>query len=176
MKKTIILISFIFINQHCFSQVESKNDTIKKNEYYNPIENTTYKTEGEFKTYQNGKAIDSIPKGIKETKLEKVVLLNSDSEMKESTSFEDITLIMDKSKIIFEELFINSTKSGKIMVQFELLKRKKNEIQFAVKDDLDLEIMKEFEKRMLKEEFPKSKKNPIKIQLIFKVNSFDDEK
>ena len=59
------------------------------------------------------------------------------------------------------------------MVQFEL-KKDKNEIQFAVKDELDLEIMKEFEKRVNNEVYPNSKKNPIKIQLTYKVNSFND--
>ncbi len=57
------------------------------------------------------------------------------------------------------------------MVQFEL-NEKNNDILFAVKD-LDLEIMKEFEKRINSEKYPNSKKDSIKLQLIFKVNSFD---
>jgi hypothetical protein len=123
--------------------------------------------------YQNGKEIDSISKGIKETKLEKVVLLSSDKELKENSSIEDIKTIIDKTNNIFEELFKNSDKSGKIMVHFEL-KKKKNEIQFAVKDNLDLEKMKEFEKRINSQKFPNSKKDSIKIQLIYKVNSYSD--
>jgi hypothetical protein len=123
--------------------------------------------------YQNGKEIDSISKGIKETKLEKVVLLSSDKELKENSSIEDIKTIIDKTNNIFEELFKNSDKSGKIMVHFEL-KKKKNEIQFAVKDNLDLEKMKEFEKRIKIQKFPNSKKDSIKIQLIYKVNSYSD--
>lgn len=135
------------------------------------IENKT--SEPNFKKYQNGKEIDSISKGIKETKLEKVVLLSSDKELKENSSFEDIETIIDKTNIIFEELFKNSDKSGKMMVQFEI-KKKGNEIQFAVKEDLDLEIMKEFEKRVNKEKFPNSKKDSIKLQLLYKVNSYND--
>lgn len=59
------------------------------------------------------------------------------------------------------------------MVQFEL-GEKKNEIQFAVKDDLDLELMKEFEKQVNKEKYPHTKKDTIKFQLIYKVNSYND--
>lgn len=130
-------------------------------------------SEPNFKKYQNGKEIDSISKGIKETKLEKVVLLSSDEELKENSSLEDIKTIMDITNSIFDELFKNSNSSGKIMVQFEI-KEKSNEIQFAVKDDLDLEIMKEFEKRVNTEKYPNSKKDSIKLQLIYKVNSYND--
>jgi hypothetical protein len=130
-------------------------------------------SEPNFKKYQNGKEIDSISKGIKETKLEKVVLLSTDEELKENSSLEDIKTIMDKTNSIFDELFKNSNSSGKIMVQFEI-KEKSNEIQFAVKDDLDLEIMKEFEKRLNTEKYPNSKKDSIKLQLIYKVNSYND--
>ncbi len=59
------------------------------------------------------------------------------------------------------------------MVQFEI-KEKSIEIQFAVKDDLDLEIMKEFEKKVNNEKYPNSKKDSIKLQLIYKVNSYND--
>jgi len=34
--------------------------------------------------------------------------------------------------------------------------------------------MKEFEKRVLNEKYPNSKKNPIKLQLIYKVYSLND--
>ena len=124
------------------------------------------------KQYQNGEEIDSISKGSKETKLEKVVLISSDEEINKNSSVDDINLIIDKTNQIFEELFKNSLKPGKIMIQFELNK-KNNNILFAVKD-LDLEIMKEFEKRINNEKYPNSKKDPIKLQLIFKVNSFND--
>jgi hypothetical protein len=130
-------------------------------------------SEPNFNKYQNGKEIDSISKGIKETKLEKVVLLSSDEELNENSSLEDIKTIMDKTNSIFDELFKNSNSSGKIMVQFEI-KEKSNEIQFAVKDDLDLEIMNEFEKRVNTEKYPNSKKESIKLQLIYKVNSYND--
>lgn len=123
--------------------------------------------------YQNGEEVDSISKGIKETKLEKIVLLNSDEELKRNTSIEDLESIMEKTNKIFLELFKDSRKSGKIMIEFEL-KKDKNEIQFAVRDDLDLDIMKEFEKRVNSEKYPNSKKDPIKFQLIYKVNSFND--
>lgn len=138
-----------------------------------PKQNQVGNNEVGFKTYQDGKEIDSISKGIKETKLEKVVLLSSDEDLRENSSVEDLSSIINKTNIIFEDLFKNSEKSGKIMLQFEL-KKEKNEIQFAVRDDLDLEIMKEFEKRINNESFPNSKKKPIKFQIIFKVNSFND--
>lgn len=123
--------------------------------------------------YQNGKEIDSFSKGIKETKLEKVVFLSSDEELKENSSIEDLKSIVEKTDKIFEKLFKNSNKSGKIMVHFEL-KKDKNEIQFAVRDDLDLDIMKEFEREVNSEKYPNSKKESIKFQLIYKVNSFND--
>lgn len=124
-------------------------------------------------TYQNGNVIDSVSKGVKETKLEKVVFLNSDAELTENTSLEDLKLIIEKTEKIFDSLFKTSEKPGKIMVQFEL-KKKKNEITFAVRDNLDLDLMKEFEKKVNEEKYPNSKKDPIAIQLIFKVNSFND--
>ena len=145
----------------------------KNKKYLNPIENKTYEAENGFKTYQNGEEVTSLSKGIKETKLEKVVLLNSDEELRENTSIEDIKSIVDKTNKIFDILFIDSDKSGKIMIQIEL-KKKKNIIQFAVKDDIDMEIMKEFEKQVNAEKYPNSKKEPIKIQLIYKVNSLND--
>ncbi len=123
--------------------------------------------------YQNGEEIDSLSKGIKETKLEKIILLNSDDELKKNTNIEDLGKILDKTIAIFEELFKKSEKSGKIMLEFEL-KKKDNIIGFAVKDDIDLELMKEFEKRINNEKFPNSKKDPIKFQIIFKVNSYND--
>lgn len=123
--------------------------------------------------YQDGKVIDSVSKGTKETKLDKVVFLNSDTELKENSSIEDLKLIIEKTENIFNSLFKTSEKPGKIMVQFEL-KKNKNEITFAVRDDLDLDIMKEFEKKVNGEIYPNSKKDPIAIQLIFKVNSFSD--
>ena len=123
--------------------------------------------------YQNGNEIKTISKGTKETKLEKVIFLNSDSELKENSSFEDIKTIVDKTNLIFEELFKNSDKSGKIMIQFEINKEK-NEMQYSVRDELDLEIMKEFEKRVNNETYPNTKKDSIKLQLIYKVNSFND--
>lgn len=144
-----------------------------KNSYENPIDNGTYKTDGTFKKYQNGQEVYITDKGSKETKLENVILLSNDAELKANSSIEDIKSVIDKTNNIFEELFKNSEKSGKIMVQFELGK-KNNEIQFAVRDDLDLEIMKEFEKRVNAEKYPNSKKDKITIQLIYKVNSFDD--
>ncbi|OOV20645.1 hypothetical protein [Flavobacterium sp. LM4] len=59
------------------------------------------------------------------------------------------------------------------MIEFEL-KKKKNEITYAVKDDLDLDIMKVFEQRVNSEKYPSSKKDSVKIRLIYKVNSFND--
>lgn len=123
--------------------------------------------------YQNGEEVDTLSRGIKETKVEKIILLNTDSELKENTNVEDLGKIIDKTMFIFEELFKNSVKSGKIMLEFEL-KKKDNIIVFAVKDDIDLEIMKEFEKRINIEKIPNSKKDPIKFQIIFKVNSYND--
>ena len=104
-----------------------------------------------------------------------MILLSSNDVLEKNTSIEDLKAIMEKCNAIFDELFKNSLKEGKIMVEFEL-KKDKNEIQFAVKDDLDLEIMKEFEKRINAEKYPNSKEDPIKFQLIYKVNSFNDTK
>lgn len=132
--------------------------------------NTTYVA---AKQYQNGKEIDSVSKGIKETILEKVILLSSDEELNKNSSFEDIELLIKKTDKIFDELFKSSMKSGKLMVEFEL-KKNKNEITYAVKDDLDLDIMKVFEQRVNSEEYPNSKKDPVKLRLIYKVNSFND--
>lgn len=145
----------------------------KKKNYQNPIDNKTYESENGFKTYNNGKEVNSVSKGVRETKLEQVVLLSSDEDLKKNSSIEDITLIMDKTSKIFNELFKDSKNSGKIMIQFEI-KKKKNNIEFAVRDDLDLEIMKEFEKQVNAEKYPNSKKEPIKMQLIYKVNSLND--
>jgi len=148
-------------------------DEAPKSEYYNPIDNKTYTSESGFKSYRNGQEITSTPMGTKETALEKVVLLSSDMEFKENSSVEDVRLIIDQTKTIFEDLFKNSDESGKIMIQFEL-KKDNNEIEFAVKDAIDMTIMKEFEKKINSTKFPNSKKDPIKLQLIFKVNSFND--
>ena len=126
-----------------------------------------------FKTYQNGKENNVISKGLKESKLEKVILLSSDEELKENSSLEEIQLVLSKTNLIFESLFKNSEKSGKIMVEIEL-GTKKNIINFAVKDNIDLEIMKMFEKNINNENYPNTKKDSIKMQLIYKVNSFND--
>jgi hypothetical protein len=126
-----------------------------------------------FVTYQNGKEVDAVSKGIKETKLEKDIFLNSDDVLKENVTIDDITLIADKTNLIFDELFKKSTESGKIMVHFEL-NPKVNAIQFSIKGDVDLEIMKEFERRINNEIFPNSKKDTITLQFIYKINSFDD--
>ena len=131
------------------------------------------RTPNKFKMYKNGVEIDSLSEGIKETTLERVVFLSTDQELKENSSVEDVQKIMTKTNVIFDELFKNSKGSGKIMVEFEI-KKKDNEIHFAVKDQIDLEIMKEFEKRVNRQKYPNSRNNPIKIQLIYKVNSFND--
>ena len=144
-----------------------------KNLYKNPIENETYKTAGVFKKYQNGKESYIADKGNKETKLEKVIFLSTDADLKANSSIEDISSIIDKTNKIFEKLFKESDKSGKIMIQFELGK-KENNIQFAVRDDLDLKIMKEFEKRVNSVKYPNSKNGVVKLQLIYKVNSLND--
>jgi hypothetical protein len=126
-----------------------------------------------YKTYQNGKEVTTVSKGEKETKLERLVLLSDDATLKKNTTVEELSLIMEKCNKIFETLFKNSTKEGKIMLQFELTK-KKNKIEFAVKDDVDLEIMKEFEKQINSEKFPNSKKDPIQFQILYKINSYNE--
>ncbi len=128
---------------------------------------------GKADIYENGEQVSTISQGVKETKLEKLVLLNSDQEIAENSSVEDISLIIEKTSKIFNELFKDSQKSGKIMVEIEL-KQKKNEINYAVRDDLDLDIMKVFEQRINAEVYPNSRKKPLKLQLIFKVNSLND--
>lgn len=126
-----------------------------------------------LKTYENGVEVKSVSKGEKETKLERIVLLNDDETLKKNTSVEDITKIMEACSKAFEELFASSTKEGKILIQFELGKTKNN-IEFMVKGDVDSDIMKEFEKLINGEKFPKSKSDPIKFQLLYKVNSFNE--
>jgi hypothetical protein len=142
--------------------------------YYNPIEKNKYVAESGFKTYKNGKEVSKDTIQEKATKLEKVVFLSSNQDLEENTSLEDIKLVMDKTNSIFERLFKDSQKSGKIMVQFELGK-KKNIITFAVRDDLDLDIMKEFEKMVNNEKYPNTRKKTIKLQFIYKVNSYSDK-
>ncbi|MBB6331830.1 hypothetical protein HNP24_002780 [Chryseobacterium sediminis] len=165
----LYILNFIKKSMNLFWLDEFPN----KNAYNNPIDNGTYTTDGTFKTYKNGNEVYITDKGNKETSLEKVILLSSDPELQANSSVEDTKSVIEKTNRIFESLFKNSKKEGKIMVQFEL-GEKKNEIQFAVKDDLDLELMKEFEKQVNKEEYPHTKKNTIKFQLIYKVNSYND--
>ena len=143
--------------------------------YYNPIDKNKYVADSGFKTYRNGKEVskDSIQQD-KDTKLEKVVFLSSNQDLEENTTLEDLKLVMDKTNSIFEKLFKDSQKSGKIMVQFEL-GRNKNIIEFAVRDDLDLNIMKEFEKMVKNEKYPNTRKKTIKLQFIYKVNSYSDK-
>ena len=124
--------------------------------------------------FRNGEKIDTIiTSKLKETKLEKLILLSSDKEMKESTSIEDLKLITKEINLIFNKLFSKSERSGKIMIQIEL-NNKSNIINFAVRDDLDLEIMKVFEEQVKAKNFPKARKQPVKFQMIYKVNSIDD--
>lgn len=126
-----------------------------------------------FVQYRNGEEVKDIPKGEKETAIESITLLNTDEELRENTSVEDLTEIINETKKIFEDLFMNSDKSGKIMVHFEL-KKDTNEVNFAVKDDVDLILMKEFENRVLSLKLPKSKKESIQFKILFKINSFNE--
>ena len=158
------------------STVHAQDDQVapaKDSTYYNPIENTTYKSDGGYKTYVNGEQVDSLPPSIRETKLEKMVLLSSNEDLEASTSVDDLKTIAYRTSELFMGLFGDSKKSGKLMIQFELTKEK-NDIQFAVRDDLDLELMKTFEEKMKSERFPHAKTVPVKFQLIYKVNDFDD--
>jgi len=170
--KNYLLYLLLFIQIiPCFSQNREEQDSLKSNKYYNPIEQRTYTTDGEFKKYKGGKEVKSFDKGQKETSLDQIVFLSSDADMKESSSVDDLTDIVNRTNSIFERLFKDSESPGYIMIQFDL-KKKKNEIQFAVRDDIDLDIMAEFEKAVNKEKYPKSKNKPIKFQLIYKVNSY----
>jgi hypothetical protein len=141
--------------------------------YYNPIEKNKYIADSGFKTYRNGKEVSKDSIQEKDTKLEKVVFLSSNQDLEENSSLEDLKLVVDKTNSFFEKLFKDSQKSGKIMVQFELGKQK-NIIKFAVRDDLDLDIMKEFESMVNSEKYPNTRKKEIKLQLIYKVNSYSD--
>lgn len=123
--------------------------------------------------YKNGKEVVNTTKGEKETGLESITLLSSDKVLKENTSVEDLKTIIDKTQKVFDELFLKSDKSGKIKVHFEL-KKEKNEISFSIKDDIDLEIMKEFEQRVVSLKLPNSKKETINFEILFKVNSFNE--
>ncbi len=123
--------------------------------------------------YKNGKEVVNTTKGEKETGLESITLLSSDKVLKENTSVEDLKTIIDETQKVFDELFLKSDKSGKIKVHFEL-KKEKNEISFSIKDDIDLEIMKEFEQRVVSLKLPNSKKETINFEILFKVNSFNE--
>ncbi len=126
--------------------------------------------------YRNGAVIDSAGKGIKETKLETIQFLNKDAELKEAIGVEQIEKVVESITKIFSDLFNASTSPGKIMVEVELVEKGKPSIQFAVRDDLDLDKMKIFEKQVLNTSFPNTRKRPITIRLVYKVNSFDDER
>lgn len=130
------------------------------------------KTKG-YTVYENGEEKTSISKGEKETKLESIVFLNDDETLKKNTSVKDLSLILEKCSNIFNTLFKDSTKEGKIMLQFELTE-KETLITFSIKDDVDLDIMKEFEKQINSEKFPNSKKDPIQFQMLFKINSYNE--
>lgn len=125
------------------------------------------------KTYQNGEEVTTVSKGEKETKLESIFLLSDDETLKKNTTVEDLSDIVVSCSKIFEELFLSSTKEGKIMVKFELNK-KQNKIEFAYKGDVDADLLKEFEKRINAEKFPNSKKEPIQFEILYKVNSFNE--
>lgn len=123
--------------------------------------------------YKNGTKISTLEKGNKETALESIKLLNTDAELSENTTIEDLTSIIDQTKTIFNELFMKSEKSGKIMVYFELTKENVN-ISFAIKNDVDLDLMRIFEKKVLELKLPKSKKDPIKFDMLFKINEYNE--
>jgi len=175
MKTLHLVLTLLTISSFCLGQGKNEVDSLSRNKYYNPIEKRTYRTDGSFKTYRNGVEVDSIQHSSnKETKLEKVVLLSSNKELEESISIGDFEIVKNKVDKIFIELFKNSKQSGSIMIQFELQKDIDNVIRFAIRDNLDLNIMKNFEKRVLAEVFPKSHKSPIKFQFIYKVYSSEN--
>ncbi|WP_320052489.1 hypothetical protein [uncultured Acetobacteroides sp.] len=176
MKALHLIITLLIVSKFCLGQSKFENDTLSRDKYYNPIENRTYRTEGSFKRYRNGVEVDTIQRSLKkETKLERVILLSSNEELNESISIEEFKTIKDKIDKIFIDLFGESKQSGKIMIQFELKKDIDNVIRFSIRDNLDLNIMRKFEKRVLSERFPKSNKYTIKFQFIYKVNSIDDK-
>ena len=43
-----------------------------------------------------------------------------------------------------------------------------------MKGDVDTEIMKAFEKKINSVKFPNSKKDPIRFQLLYKINSYNE--
>lgn len=162
----------LFYSIPCFSQIRAEKDSLLSNKYYTPIEQKTYLTDGEFKIYKNGKEIKSIDKGKKETTLDQVIFLSNNDDLNESISIEDMKNIINRTNDIFHGLFKDSKRSGYIMVQFDLNK-KQNNIQFAVRDDIDLEIMARFEESINKEKYPKSRSKPISFQLIYKIDSYN---
>ncbi len=102
-------------------------------------------------------------------------LLNKDAELREATSIEDITAVMETVNAIFEKLFKESQGSGKIMVQIELVEKGKPNIQFAVRDGIDDKIMAVFEQDVQNASYPNTRNRPITFQLIYKVNAFNEE-
>lgn len=144
-------------------------DIMGKNAYQNPADGKTYLTQGDFIGYKNGEEVDST-NGIDTVNgLSQVVFLSSDNEIRESIETDDLKKIILKSEEIFYKNFNNSKGDGKILVQFSLSKRKKTQIVYAIKDDIDLEKMKQFEIDMNNEKFIRSNKHNIVFQLIFNI-------
>lgn len=109
---------------------------------------------------------------IKETKLKTIKLLNKDKELKENISIDEMKRIIDRTNILFKEVVEDCKKSGKIIVEFELLKEN-NKINVIVTEELDNELKSNFESKLLKEDFSNSKKDSIKFIMVYLVNSID---
>lgn len=171
----MLSIALILSTSICSSQNRISEDTTSLKSYHNPIDQNTYRSEGGFKVYKGGKEVNpnDMPKN-NITGLSEVVLLSSDDDFKKSITVEELQSIITRATEIFDEHFGKSEKAGYIMVQFDLGK-KKNQIQLALRDNIDLEIMAQFEKVIKKEKFAKSKSKPLKFQLIFRVSSKDCE-
>lgn len=133
-----------------------------------------YNEEGAEKlvSIENGTIIFSKNLFEKETKLKAVTLLNTEEELKQNMSFSELDGVLKKTNEIFEQMVKDYDKSGNVIVEFELTK-KENNINVIVTDELEPDFKLKFENLLKAENFPNSKKKPIKFVLVYLVNAVD---
>jgi hypothetical protein len=159
----------IGINENKYAY--SPEDLAGKNVYQNPIDGKTYETNDQYVVYRDGERTSDMQFNDSITGLVQVIFLNSDAEIRESIDEEKLQMIMDKTIEVFDKYFLNSKGDGLLLVQFNISKKKGTEITFAIKGEIDLDKMKQFEKDMKKNKFVKSKNKEIIFQMLFNINN-----
>ena len=162
---------YIKISDSLSNSTDSPDNLIGKKSYNNPIDRLSYETDGQFVGYVNGEEIENSPENDTITGLYQVILLNSNQELEESLDIKKFSELIKTSKEIFNKNFSDYKGNGKIMVQFNLFKRKKAELQYTIKGDIDLDKMAQYEIDMNNEKFFKSKKYNIVFQIVFNINN-----